>query len=364
MKISFIHTADLHLGKQFKFKHMRSPYGDFARESLFSIFGKMINTAKKNKIDFLLLSGDIFDTPQIGMQDLDRFVALLSRIPDTEVIILPGNHDFYQKYALYGLVDFPKNVHVFKNDSLEEFSFPEKKTRIFGLAWTKDTYREFPFSGRVDLREEDNNIIMLHGDATHSSSEHMPINISDFDYFDYVALGHIHQHQFLTKRIAYCGAPQPFSFKDSGNFGMIVGQLEKHRLETHFIVTQTQKFITLDIDVTPDMTIDDIKESCLETAGETNYDNNLYRFVLTGYAKANMNLNLLDDILADHFYYVETDTSRIQPDWDIEKILASNKDNVIGHFIKTIGTDPKDPVSKKALYYGLEGLMMQNGGET
>ena len=361
MKISFIHTADLHLGKQFKFKHLRSPYGDFARESLFNILGKIINTAKKNKIDFLLLSGDIFDTPQISIQDLDRFVKLLNRNPETEVIILPGNHDYYQKYALYGLIDFPKNVHIFKNDSLDEFYFSDKRTRILGLAWTKDTYREFPSSGRVDLREEDNNIIMIHGDATHTSSEHMPINISDFDYFDYVALGHIHQHQFLTKRVAYCGAPQPFSFKDNGDYGMIVGQLEKHRLETHFVITQTQKFITVNIDVTPDMTIDDIKEECLETVKEDDYDKNHYRFVLTGYANANMNLNLLDGLLADHFYYIEVDCSQLQPDWDIDKILASNKNNIIGNFITTIGTDPKDPVSRKALYYGLEGLM-QNGG--
>ena len=362
MKISFMHTADLHLGKQFKFKHIRSPYGDFARESLFNIFGKMINTAKKNKIDFLLLSGDVFDSPQIGMQDLERFSGLLNRIPETEVIILPGNHDYYQKYALYGLIDFPQNVHVFKKDTLEEFYFSEKKTRIFGLAWTKDTYHELPFSGHVDLREEDNNILMLHGDATHASSELMPFNISNFDYFDYVALGHIHQHQFLTKRIAYCGAPQPFSFKDSGDFGMIVGQLENHRLESHFIVTQTQKYITINIDVTPDMTIDDIKDACIEASGETNYNQKYYRFVLTGYARSNMNIKILDDLLAEHFYYVETDSSRLQPDWDIDKILAANEENVIGHFIKTIGTDPKDAVSRKALYYGLEGLM-QNGGE-
>lgn len=363
MKISFIHTGDIHLGRQFHFTERGEEFGTQTRNDLWRVFGKIINTAEKNAIDFLLIAGDLFDTAEIDIGEIKRAAQKMGQLTKTQVIILPGNHDYYSENQLYGIIKWPENVSIFKSDTMEEYYFPEKQTRIFGIGWLKDTYSEMPEHSGYRLREEDNNILLLHGDAYHSKSELMPIDISDFDNFDYIALGHIHKNDFRSKRAAYCGCPQPLSFKDSGDHGIIVGQIENHRCEANFVSTQIHSFVTSDIKINPEMTVDDVRESCLKIAPEKERINNYYRIRLSGYRDLAFSTDLLRSELVHLFYYVEVDDSDLQPDWDIDKIYENNKDNVIGRFIQEMRRNTADEaIAEKALYYGLEGLL-KNGGK-
>ncbi|MDD2413781.1 MAG: DNA repair exonuclease [Eubacteriaceae bacterium] len=357
MKVSFIHTGDLHLGRQFHFSNRNEIFGNNTRNDLWKTFEKIINTAEKNKINFLLISGDLFDTEEIEIGEIKRVAQKLGKLTMTKTIICPGNHDYYSQFTLYGLIQWPENVYLFDKDKMSDLYFPEWQTRIFGLGWVKDTYTNIPFNDHMSLKEEENNILMLHGDAYNSQSELMPIDISKFDYFDYVALGHIHKSDFLTRRVAYCGCPEPLSFKDRGDHGIIVGQIEQHRCTTHFVSTQKRQFVDATIEVTPEMSIDNLREACLKIAPEKERMVNYYRIHLKGYRDTSLSVKWLIDECIHLFYYIEIEDDELKPDLDVDRILDDNRDNIIGQFIQAMRRDPSDPVAQKALYYGLEGLL-------
>lgn len=361
MKVTFIHTGDIHLGRQFHFFDGKGEIGNNKRTDLWNTFEKILNTAEKNKIHFLLISGDFFDSDEIDIATLKRVAQRFGGLSMTQVVICPGNHDYYHPFSLYGLIEWPENVTIFQSGKLEEKDFPELGTVIYGVGWIKDTYNDCPFKEHLDLKEETNNILMLHGDAYDTTSDYMPLDISDYNYFDYVALGHIHKSDFMTNRVAYCGSPEPLSFKDEGDHGVIVGQVENHRCSAHFISTQNRKFITKTVAVDPDMTMDDLERVCLHVALDDERFKNYYRIRLEGYYDTSISMDWLREELGHRFYYLEIDDSALEPDFDIDSILEDNKDNVIGRFIQEMRRNGSDPIAKKALYYGLEGILREGG---
>lgn len=358
MKISFIHTGDLHLGRQFDFKNDSYTFGKSRRMELWQTFDKIISTAEKNKIHFLIISGDLFDSENVALSEVKAVSERFSRLSHTKVIICPGNHDFYDAGHLYGLVDWPENVTIFNTGDMQSVYFPETETRIFGIGWTKDTYRKLPWDGSpLELREEDNNILVLHGDAYHSQSDYMPIDLDAFAGFDYIALGHVHKAAFLSKRAAYCGCPEPLSFNDDGDQSIVVGQIDRHRLNTQVILTRKRRFITVTLDIKADMTIEDIRRKCLMIDSEKERMRNFYRIRFKGYRDTLIAMDLLYEELSQLFYYVEIDDSELLPDLDVDRMLAENQHNVIGRFIQEMRRYAGDPIAKSALYYGLEGFL-------
>lgn len=361
MKVSFIHTGDLHLGRQFHFKRNGDVFGSNKRTDLWRTFDKILNTAEKNQIDLLLIAGDLFDSDEIEISEIDRAADKFSKLSMTKVVILAGNHDYYSSVALYGLVDWPDNVNILHSGRMESIYFPSLETEVFGLSWVKNAYSDIPFKGHLELEEDRNNIMMLHGDAYSRVSDFMPLNIADYDYFDYVALGHFHKYEMLTKRAGYCGSPEALHFGETGDHGVIVGQIENHRCHTQFIKIQEREYVTADVEITPDLSMDDILEKVIGIAGEQKRHRDFFRINLVGYCDTDLSLGWLSDELRSHFYYLELDGSQLEYDLDIDGILEDNKDNIIGRFIQEMRRFGDDPVAKKALYYGLEGVLKERG---
>lgn len=362
MKISFIHTGDIHLGRQFHFKGGDPELGERRRMELWKTFDKIIQTAEKNHIHYLIISGDLFDSLETDIKLLKMVSERLSRLTVSKVIICPGNHDYYSPASLYGLVAWPENVTIFKSGKMEDVYFEDTQTHIYGLGWTRDTYKQMPFNaGHLPVQETDNNILVLHGDAFNVQSPFMPIDLSLFDYFDYVALGHIHKGTFLNKRAAYCGCPEPLSFKDGGDCGIVVGQIDRHHLQTQNVLTQKRRFITRIIGVEPGMTMDDLRRICTGVDKEPARMRHFYRLKLEGYHNVDLSLEWLQEELSHLFYYLELDGNALEPDLDIDRLLEENADNIIGRFIQEMRRNGTDPVAKKALCYGVEGLL-QHGG--
>ncbi|MQM72674.1 MAG: DNA repair exonuclease [Eubacteriaceae bacterium] len=358
MAISFIHTGDIHLEKTFHFKNQQRDFGKEHRIDLWLTFDQIINTAEKNHVDFLIISGDLFDTPDISSKALKRVAEKFAHLTETEVVICPGNHDFYTPSALYGLIEWPNNVTIFTQGQMESKYFEEKETRVFGIGWTKDTYEAMPFDGsHIDLSETDNNILVLHGDAYNQISQYMPIDLELFDYFDYVALGHIHRSERLTLRAAYCGCPEPLTFKNINDPGIFYGQIHHHRLELQKIETGKRKFFQKTLRVSPEMTQNDLLTACSDLGDDDSKRKDFFRIFLKGYAGADIDVEELRMQLAQMFYYVEVDDKKLLPNIDVDKLLEENQNNMIGRFIQEMRRNGDNPTARKALYYGLEGLL-------
>jgi DNA repair exonuclease SbcCD nuclease subunit len=91
----FIHTADVHLGKTYR----HSPgekirYGDF-----FRCLDGIVADALREKVDFVLIAGDLFHTGQILPRTFARTIETLQPLKDAGIpcVAVEGNHDWIHR---------------------------------------------------------------------------------------------------------------------------------------------------------------------------------------------------------------------------------------------------------------------------
>ncbi|HAZ05560.1 MAG TPA: hypothetical protein DCY58_03750 [Acetobacterium sp.] len=68
-------------------------------------------------------------------------------------------------------------------------------------------------------------------------------------------------------------------------------------------------------------------------------------------------MDWINDDLEDAFYYVETDTSKLEPDIDLELLIKENMNNPIGQLLTELGKIAEPEVRKKAIIYSIEAMI-------
>ena len=235
--MKLIHLSDLHLGKR---------VNEFSMvEDQKHILNEIVNIIDTEKPNGVLIAGDVYDKsiPTIeAVQLLDSFLNQLvqRRIP---AFIISGNHDSPERVAFasdliasagihispayhgatapfvlydeYGpvniyLLPFVKPIHV-------RMAYPESEVYTYTEA-VQEAIRN------MNVDKAQRNVIVAHQFVTGAmrcDSEEISLGGSDnvevtvFDPFDYVALGHIHRPQRLTRdSVRYCGTPLKYSFSE------------------------------------------------------------------------------------------------------------------------------------------------------
>ena len=236
--MKFMHLSDLHIGKRLN---------EFSLlEDQAHILDKILETAKNESVDAVIIAGDIYDrsVPSVeGVRLFDRFITALSEM-GIYVFIISGNHDSPERLAFgSGLM---ARSRVFISPVYEGDIEPVKLSDEFGdifvylLPFVKpaqvrhyfpdekiESYTqmmEFIVS-RMDIDKSKRNILVTHqyaAGAEKSDSEETltaggteSIDFGVFSNFDYTALGHIHKAQFIGgKSVRYCGTPLKYSFNE------------------------------------------------------------------------------------------------------------------------------------------------------
>ncbi|MTI49631.1 MAG: DNA repair exonuclease [Firmicutes bacterium] len=357
MGISFIHTGDLHLGLQFENASFSSEFANIRRREIWETFERIINRANERKIDLLLISGDLFEEEYCSIGDIKRIRSIFNLLKETRVIITAGNHDNLSKKSLYKLIDWPNNVIVFEKDYMEKIIFKDLNVAIWGLSW-ENKLEKRNLVKHVNLDNHMENILVVHGDILNRDSMYLPIYKENLKGFDYVALGHIHKHQFIDKNIAYCGSPEPLDFGETGIHGIIEGTISNGKCMTKFIPFGKREFVITEIDINSSMDYQDIINSMVSIDTKENKNKNLYRIILNGFIDRDIKLNIRDieGTLRDKFKYIEI-INNTRLDYDLEKIEEQNNGNIIGDFIREMKKEGlNNPLVKEALYEGLEVL--------
>lgn len=253
-----LHTSDWHLGQRF-INHERIEEHALALDWL-------LETIEEQKIDLLVVSGDIFDTfnPSNNAQQLYyNFLVRLSRTPCQHAVILGGNHDSPSQ------LEAPKELLKVLNVQVVGAAPEKKADAVLPLTDSKDelmaVVAAIPFlrdrdlvfakeeeSGmdRVDkIREAIKNHFMEMGNlcapykdkavpvigsghlfayGAKTAEKQNNIYIGDEanirieeipEVFNYVALGHIHRPQAVGKKeqVRYCGSIIPLDFSEGAD---------------------------------------------------------------------------------------------------------------------------------------------------
>ncbi len=251
MKI--LHTADWHLGKKL--------YKQDLQEEQELFLKWLIAHIEQEKIDILLVSGDIFDLANPPTEARTLYYWFLSQLVNKcKIIITGGNHDSAQ------MLDAPKElldlltIKVIggARNSLEEELLVYDNIVIAAVPYLRDSdirkaVEDETFEDRIEnIRTGIRNhyeklaeiceekypnflkIAMGHlfaaGAETSESEREIQIgNLAGIDSktfsktFSYVALGHIHRPQWVEKgRVRYSGSPIALSFSEREDRKIVV----------------------------------------------------------------------------------------------------------------------------------------------
>ena len=232
-----LHTSDWHLGKRL-FKLDRAPEHELYLDWL-------IETLKSEKIDVLLIAGDIFDSPTPPHQSLETFYNFLHRISvetKTETMIIAGNHDSGllleapskllspHRVKVWGKLSQEVSDHWLTIGGIDLCAIPFFRSYELLPQGEGDAIEALKMY--LEKKRERPQVLMLHhlaGIFEAAGSEQV-ISLSGVDSipsdllksFDYVALGHIHKPQRVGKEIYYSGSPIPLRFSETAKKSVVI----------------------------------------------------------------------------------------------------------------------------------------------
>lgn len=358
VRYKFVHTGDLHLGCGLKTSSLPEDVRNNLRLDVWKALNQIVSYCKEKRVDFLFIAGDLFEHDLFKMSDLKMLAAYFKSLDKTKVFISPGNHDPLGGFMSYKAIDWPENIHIFKDEKITEVKVDDWMS-VWGFGWNgeyirdaKDVLGDVPDVFRT-------NILVLHGDAIDSGSNYLPLR-DEMEYlnsFDYVALGHIHKPNQLGAKIKYCGSPLSISFKDEGKRGFIKGDVTKGEVTSEFIPLEFRQFHLETVEVVPEESYLDICDKIKKLSHNKNQD--LFKITVNGILDVDVDFEMIKQGIYDSFYYVELIDTTIK-DYDLESLYSQNENNIIGRFIKEMAQeDLNDSTNRQALYHGLEALLQE-----
>lgn len=219
--MKFSHIADSHLGG------WRQP--ELQSLNLES-FKKAIDISITEKVDFVLFSGDLFDSPFPAIDILKETFSVFRKLKDAGIkaYIIAGSHDYsvsgktfldvLEKAGFCDICKFNEDPLTGEitlipsiNASCFIYGYPGKKSGLEVQSLNKIKINE-PYQDHF-------RILMLHT-TVKEATEDLPIDsisLKDLPKADYYALGHIHIdfEQYVDGRPAIYGGPTfPNNFKE------------------------------------------------------------------------------------------------------------------------------------------------------
>jgi DNA repair exonuclease SbcCD nuclease subunit len=343
--VKILHTADLHLDNGFTTGIL--PY-DIIMErqrDLLETFDKIIETAKKERVELLLVSGDLFEQRYIQSSTIHYVNQRFGELDNTHVFILPGNHDPYHMLHFYKSYQWNKNIFIF-TDEYEKVNLKDLDVAVHGIGFG---YQEESRALLENLNINPSrkiNILMLHGSdmtlAPRKQSKYIPFNHSDLAHsgFDYIALGHYHQHKKFNdiygKVIAaYPGSPEPLGFDELGKHGIIIGEITKEKNTISILPISNRQYYSLDVDITNAVNIQEIKKKVIKEIAPYCPEINLFSIRLTGYYSWELGLSIdfFERQFKDIAYYIQIEDNT-KPNYDIDKLIYG--DTLLSSYILEI----------------------------
>lgn len=238
LDMKILHTSDLHIGKYIGTYDLK--------EDTEYVLNQVVDTAIRERVEVVLISGDVFDRPNPSEEAIKMYVSFLKKLLDKniKVIAISGNHDSGIRLSAYkdilgkgyfveGEFNSPMRK-VSLNDEFGPVNFYmlpfftpfivksnlklEKGLENYDLAMDEIIKRE-----NIDTSQR--NIILAHQfvagfkfggseeDFSYSNGDEKNvagvgiISLDKFQNFDYVALGHIHKPQKISREtIRYSGS--------------------------------------------------------------------------------------------------------------------------------------------------------------
>lgn len=237
-----LHVSDLHIGKRVN--------GMSVLDDQRYILRQILDIAEKRQVSVLLIAGDVYDKASPSAEAVTVFDAFLTDAvaAGLRVLAIPGNHDSAERIAYaQGLLEKqgvclpPVYAGEVERVELEDEHGP---VEFWLLPFLKpgDVRRFFPDEeigddysaalrvvlGACAIDQGKRNVVLSHqlvtayGTAPDRADDEIKlggmdnVDVSVYDAFDYVALGHVHRPQRVGRdTVRYSGSPLKYSFSEA-----------------------------------------------------------------------------------------------------------------------------------------------------
>lgn len=358
--VRLIHTADLHLDSAFSSRFSKEE-AEERRRNLLIAWNKLLQYGIERKVQAILISGDLFDSPVVSRSTMEIFLSSIRKNPEISFFYLRGNHDTKNTFRFRD--DLPKNLFLFSKEGKkyrlkeklvllgQEFYGTERRNEFPEEPYGTERRSEFPeesygtesllelqeepeelveeellspssakdaVQSIWNLKEEDCNILMLHGALREGGPEvqnEQGISLKQLSRYPihYLALGHIHKREegkCGSLNYIYPGCLQGRGFDEEGEKGFYYLEIEEEtkEIKAEFVPLKEGEFRIIPIFLSEeDGTLDaeeKIRES-LKKEGTEAKDS--LRIILKGEKRAEeeRNLRYLEKQLEEEYAYIE-----------------------------------------------------------
>jgi DNA repair exonuclease SbcCD nuclease subunit len=246
-----LHMADVHLGAR---HDDLGPAAAAQRERQFAAFARAVDLALAEKVDLVLICGDLFDSNSQPRRSVERAAAELAKLVNRHVpvVVIPGTHDCYEPGSIYRVFDLAEmagaapdsNLVNVLTDGDQQADFGQLGVSVLSRVFPAKRAAESPLIGikaaadaaRADGPRAGNWLIgMIHGSiAQPGRFEQDEVIVTDQEIaesgLDYLALGHVHsfrEGRAGSVAYAYSGAPEPVALDQDGAGQVLLVTLEE-----------------------------------------------------------------------------------------------------------------------------------------
>jgi DNA repair protein SbcD/Mre11 len=370
--VRFIHTSDIHLDTSFSGSCFPSRLGDRKREAIRGTFRRIIEAARDQAVDFLLIAGDLFEADRVTpdtVEFLKRQFETLNAIP---VFISPGNHDPYGKGSPYKEESWPGNVHIFDREEFQSIELPEIGVRVTGFGFTHAQLEDRPFQKLGILSYDYFNVVLVHGSdlsrVPFGKAKHGPFEIGEIagKNIQYCALGHYHQqHQIPNPidaaQVWYSGIPEGRGWDEEGPCGYISGEIIDGALKLESQVCNQFALHSLIVECDAFSTREQIVDAVLQRRGDLFDTKTILKIRLTGSVDPKLDLSIseLEERLAGEALYIQW-VDQTRPALDFESIAQEK--TLRGRFVRILNErlamapQEERETLERARLYGVQAL--------
>lgn len=357
-----IHCGDLHLDSKME-SNLTKEQAKGRKEEILLTYVQMIDYAKKNNVQAILIAGDLFDTKKVSKKTQNVVLDSIRSNPSIDFLYLRGNHD---ETSFLDTLRFED----------EDGKLPEN-LKLFGENWTHYEYDDVVVSGvelsqgnmeyiydALILSPEQFHIVMLHGqEAKYKGKDTTPkIPLSELKNrnIDYLALGHIHSYKEgkLDRRgeYCYCGCLEGRGFDECGQKGFVLLDIENKTCKRTFIPMGRRTLHEVCVDVTGMMSTSQAVEAMEKAIQEVSADD-LVKVVLTGEVEVETELDIsyLTKVLQERFYFGKV-SSETKLAIHIEQL--AHDVSLKGEFLRMVLADKKlsDKAKEQICLLGVRAL--------
>ena len=362
-----IHCADLHLDSAMT-THLSPDKAKERKNELLDTYLRMVDYAKENGVDIILIAGDMFDKKAVSKTTRETVYSTIVNNSEIDFYYLKGNHD--SAFFVPADRNIPENLKLFDENWTTYILFDDDQKKITLTGLELDPYNSNHIYSTLVLDAKNYNIVTLHGQISeHQAKDDAEvISLKDLQNknIDYLALGHIHKYQTgqLLPAGTYCysGCLEGRGFDEYGDHGFVLLDIDEQSFEMTqtFVPFAKRRIERIEVDVSGSMSTSDMMNH-VETKLLGNHRENLAKIILTGEVDVDCekNVDLILQRFKDRFYHLRiSDETKIKIDFQ----QFRNDTSLRGELVRLLEKDESLSQKDKAAIIRC-GLQVLNGEE-